>query len=79
MALTITDSAITSDLVSTRADFSQHPAVAGFGSWIVSGWPGRRFTRVRAIAIVQLAEEKARLDADKLLAELERELHQAGE
>ena len=50
LALTITDTLITSYLVERTARYSDRAAADGFGAWI---------------AAVQLAEDKARLESDK--------------
>ena len=76
MALTITDTEITSDLVTARAEFRAAAAADGNGAWIVSGQPGRLFTQEQAVTAVQLAEDRARLETDKRLAALERELRE---
>jgi hypothetical protein len=65
VALLITDTEITSDLVAARAEVRAAAPADGTRAWIVSGWPGRLFTREQAIAAVQLAEDKARLEGSR--------------
>lgn len=74
MPLRITEAEITSDLVAARAEFRQHAAADGNGAWIVSGRPGRLFTREQAIMAVQAADDAARLESDRRLLDLEAEL-----
>ena len=58
MALTITDTEITSDRTIIRARYSAHAAAGGGGAWLVNGQMGRLFTREQAIAAVQAAEDQ---------------------
>jgi hypothetical protein len=69
MALTITDTEITSDEVgeTARCDNSSY--------WYVTGYPGRTFDRNQAISALTLAEEQNRPEPNRLLVEsLESEL-----
>lgn len=59
MALTITDTEITSDRTIIRARYLQHAAADGSGAWIVNGRGGRLFTRDQAIAEMTAAEKHA--------------------
>ena len=45
--------------VIATARYSEHAAADGQGAWIVSGWPGRLFTRNQAITAMVLAERFA--------------------
>lgn len=69
MSLTITDTAITSDITSVEA----HPGLSG--KWTVTGYPGRRFDRNQAITAMTIAEERARPNPNRALIDsLESEL-----
>lgn len=78
MALTITDTLITSNLTDAYAEFRQDAAADGGGAWVVygDGRPGRRlFDRNQAISAMTIAEEKTKPEPDRLLIEsLESEL-----
>ena len=68
MALTITDTEITSSDVGETASLRD-------GLWFVTGWPGRAMDRNQAITAMTIAEEQARPEPDRLLlASLEAEL-----
>jgi hypothetical protein len=41
--------------VIATARYSAHAAADGQGAWVVSGWPGRLFTRNQAITAMVLA------------------------
>ncbi len=45
--------------VIATARYSKHAAADGQGGWIVSGWPGRLFSRTQAITAMVLAERLA--------------------
>jgi hypothetical protein len=78
MALTITETEITSDEIGAYARWSQHAAADGSGAWVVYGdgrWDGRLFDRNQAISAMTLEEEKASPAPDQaLIASLESEL-----
>lgn len=62
MAARIEDDCITAEYdghVIATARYSEHAANDGRGVWIVSGWPGRSFTRNHAITAMVLAERLA--------------------
>ena len=42
--------------VIATARYREHAAADGRGAWVVSGWPGRLFTRDQAITAMVLAE-----------------------
>jgi hypothetical protein len=68
MALTITDTEITSDEVGEAAYLRD-------GLWFVTGWPGRAMDRNQAITAMTITEERARPEPNRLLlASLESEL-----
>ena len=48
--------AVYDGLVIATARYGEHAADDGRGVWIVSGWPGRSFTRNQAITAMVLAE-----------------------
>jgi len=68
MAIKVTDTAIRSDLVPTRADYRR-------GAWVVTPDGRRLYTFEQALALVTLADE----DAAGQLAELKRELGEVNE
>jgi hypothetical protein len=75
MALTITDTEMTSDLTDARAEFRPGAAADGSGAWIVSTYPGRLLDRDRAITGMTIAEEQTRPEPDEgLMSVLESEL-----
>lgn len=75
MALTITDTEITSDLTRTRAEFRPHAAANGSGAWVVSSRTARLFDRNQAISAITIEEEKTRpLPDQALIDSLESEL-----
>jgi hypothetical protein len=77
MALTITDTEITSDLTGARAEYRPHASADGNGAWVVypSPWAARLFDRNQAITAMTIAEERARPEPDQaLIASLESEL-----
>lgn len=61
MALTITNTKITSDLVDATAIH------ADGGGWYVVGYPGRRFDKDQASTAMKLAEELARPEPNRAL------------
>lgn len=64
MALTITDTEITSDEITARAEFRQHAAADGSGAWVVSGIEdigSRLLDRAQAVTAMTIAEEQARI------------------
>lgn len=64
MALIITDTEITSDEISARAEFRERAAADGSGAWVMSGIEGiggRLFDRDQAVAAMTAAEERARI------------------
>jgi hypothetical protein len=68
MALTITETRITSDEVGETGRQED-------GMWYVTGWPGRAMDRNQAISAMTIAEERARPNPNRLLiASLESEL-----
>jgi hypothetical protein len=68
MALTITDTQITSSEVGETAYQRD-------GLWFVTGWPGRAMDRNQAITAMTISEEQARPEPNRLLlASLENEL-----
>lgn len=68
MALTITDTAITSDLTAETARASN-------GRWFVTCYLGRAMDRAQAITAMTLAEERSRPHPDlELIDSLEGEL-----
>jgi hypothetical protein len=84
MALTITDTSITSDAVPAHAEFRQHAAADGNGAWVmrhdggpgpIPGYRGRLLDRDQAISAMTIEEEKASPTPDPaLIASLEIEL-----
>lgn len=78
MALTITDTRITSDLTDARAAFiapRAHVPADGDGVWVVSTRGERLFDRNQAISAMTIEEEKASPEPNRLLIEsLESEL-----
>jgi hypothetical protein len=57
MAVTITDNAMTSDLIAHRAEFRPHAAADGRGAWIATRMSSRRLlTRDQAVRAMVLAE-----------------------
>ena len=77
MALTITDTLVTSNLTDAYAEFRQHAAANGNGAWVVYGASrgNRLFDRNQAISAMTIAEEQARPEPNRLLIEsLESEL-----
>jgi hypothetical protein len=77
MALTITDTKITSDAVPAYAEFRRHAAADGNGAWVVylSPYAGRLFDRNQAISAMTVEEEKAGPAPDQaLIASLKSEL-----
>lgn len=79
MALTITDTLITSDLTDARAAFIKprpHVPADGNGAWIVSTRPECLFDRNQAISAMTIEEEQVKPQPNRaLLAALESELH----
>lgn len=68
MALTITDTTITSDEVGETGRQED-------GLWYVTGYPGRAFDRNQAISAMTIAEERSRPEPNRLLiASLKSEL-----
>ena len=62
MAARIEDAFMTAEhdgRVIATARYSSHAAADGQGAWVVSGWPGRLFTRNQAITAMVLAERLA--------------------
>ena len=62
MSTKINDAAMTLEIdgrVIATAEFRQHAAADGHGTWIVSCHPGRPFTRNQAITALVLAERLA--------------------
>jgi hypothetical protein len=75
MALTITDTEMTSDLTDARAEFRPHAAADGSGAWVVSTRAARLLDRNQAITALTIAEERARPEPNEaLIAALESEL-----
>ena len=60
MAITITDTEMTSDVPSVTAGYREHTAADGFGARILSTSPGRLLTRDGAYAALEVAELIAR-------------------
>lgn len=71
MTLTITDTEITSDLTSARAEFRPHASADGSGAWVVYGspWAARLFDRNQAITAMTIAEEQTRAEPNRALIE----------
>lgn len=68
MALTITNTQITSDQVGETASYRD-------GFWHVTSYPGRAMDRNQAITALTLAEERAKAEPNQvLIASLEGEL-----
>lgn len=67
MALTVTDTLITSDEVADHAEFRRHRAADGSGAWVCSGpvlgprYGAQLFDHNQAITAMSIAEELARL------------------
>ena len=62
MAARIDDDYMTAEFggrVIATARYSSHAAADGQSAWVVSGWPGRLFTRNQAITAMVLAERLA--------------------
>src|SRR5262249_16357871 len=80
MALTITDTWITSDLTDAYAEFRPHAAADGNGAWVMSLRASRLFDRNQAISAMTIEELRAsaRLRSlgpdEALIAVLEAEL-----
>jgi hypothetical protein len=77
MALTITDTRITSDVVTAYAEFREQAAADGSGAWVVTGGTlgGRLLDRNQAISALTIAEEKTRPEPNQaLITSLESEL-----
>jgi hypothetical protein len=75
MALTITDTYISSDLTEAYAEFRPHAAANGHGAWVVLGRHGRLFDRNQAISAMTIEEEKVRPEPNQALIDsLESEL-----
>lgn len=77
MALTITDTHMTSDLTDARAEFRPDAAADGRGAWVLSQgrYASRLLDRNQAISAMTIEEEQARPQPDHaLIGSLEREL-----
>ena len=62
MAARIDDDYMTAEFggrVIATARYSSHAAADGQGAWVVSDWPGRLFSRNKAITAMVLAERLA--------------------
>ena len=62
MAARIDDDFMTAEhdgRVIATARYSSHAAADGQGAWVVSDWPGRLFSRNKAITAMVLAERLA--------------------
>jgi hypothetical protein len=80
MTLRITDTEITSDEVSQRAEWNAARAADGNGAWVILGaarpLAARCFDRNGAITAMTLFEEQARENPNAvLISSLESELH----
>jgi hypothetical protein len=71
MALTITETRITSDLADAYAEYRPHASADGHGAWVVYGspWSSRLLDRNQAITAMTIAEEQARPEPNRLLIE----------
>jgi hypothetical protein len=77
MALTITETLITSDMTPARAEYRPHAAGDGSGAWVVSTRTARLLDRNQAISAMTIAEERTRPGPEQnraLIEALENEL-----
>ena len=71
MALTITDSTITSDLADAYAEYRPDASADDRGAWVIyrSPWAARLLDRNQAITAMTIEEEQTRPEPDRALIE----------